>query len=376
MKLDKLIETLKSKRGYLKKGPHAISNIFKVSINDASLAMLEAKSQLRNENTSENKITEFDTYLKNNRIDVNDVKSVKFWQTSKGEQRFSVVTGADNNIEEIKKDIEEFAASYSPEVPKIKYKKSDKPRIALEISLPDIHYGKLTDLSIEEAELQFLSTIFNLVDKASGLNIELIILPIGNDGMNSEGLRLTTTAGTPQHDSTGWRETFRGYCKLMTTAINWLKTIAPVQVIIVQGNHDFERMFYAGDFLNGWYRHDNNVLIDNGLSTRKYFKYGVNMLMFTHGDKEKTSDLPLIMATEEPLMFASSKFREAHCGHYHKEMVNEYRGVKVRFIPSICANDDWHKTMGYEALRAGQAYIWGYETGLEGFLQSNVNDRV
>jgi hypothetical protein len=82
------------------------------------------------------------------------------------------------------------------------------------------------------------------------------------------------------------------------------------------------------------------------------------------------------MATEEPLMFASSKFREAHCGHYHKEMVNEYRGVKVRFIPSICANDDWHKTMGYEALRAGQAYIWGYETGLEGFLQSNVNDRV
>ncbi len=77
MKLDKLIETLKSKRGYLKKGPHAISNIFKVSINDASLAMLEAKSQLRNENTSENKITEFDTYLKNNRIDVNDVKSVE-----------------------------------------------------------------------------------------------------------------------------------------------------------------------------------------------------------------------------------------------------------------------------------------------------------
>ncbi len=108
MKLDKLIETLKSKRGYLKKGPHAISNIFKVSINDASLAMLEAKSQLRNENTSENKITEFDTYLKNNRIDVNDVKSVKFWQTSKGEQRFSVVTGSDNNIEEIKKDIEEY----------------------------------------------------------------------------------------------------------------------------------------------------------------------------------------------------------------------------------------------------------------------------
>ena len=379
MNKQSLIEALKERRGYLKSGPTRISETFNVSIDIAIQALTEAKKQLKleNDNSSENKITEFDNYLEQNNIDASEVKSVKYWQTMKGEQRFSVVTSGGANIEEIKEEIENFAALYSPvSVKNIKSKNSKKPPVALEISLPDIHYGKLTNISIEEAEKQFLFTTFELVEKASSLNVELIILPIGNDGMNSEGLRLATTKGTPQHDSLGWRETFRGYCKLMTTAINWLKTVAPVHVIVVQGNHDFERMFYAGDFLSGWYRNDNNVNVDNGMSPRKYYKYGKNLLMFTHGDKEKTSDLPLIMATEEPVLFATTSYREIHCGHFHKEMVNEYRGIKVRFIPSICANDDWHKLMGYDALRAGQAYIWGYLTGLEGFLQTNVNDTI
>jgi hypothetical protein len=53
-------------------------------------------------------------------------------------------------------------------------------------------------------------------------------------------------------------------------------------------------------------------------------------------------------------------------------MVNEYRGVKVRFIPSICANDAWHKMMGYEAKRTGQGHIWSKSRGYEGYLQTNV----
>ncbi len=82
--------------------------------------------------------------------------------------------------------------------------------------------------------------------------------------------------------------------------------------------------------------------------------------------------MPLIMATEQPMLFAQTKFREVHCGHKHKEQVNEYRGVKVRFIPSICGNDSWHKMMGYEAKRTGQAHIWSKERGYEGYLQTNI----
>ena len=78
------------------------------------------------------------------------------------------------------------------------------------------------------------------------------------------------------------------------------------------------------------------------------------------------------MATEQPEMFARTSHREAHCGHFHKEMLNEYRGVKVRFIPSICPNDEWHKLMGYEAKRTGQAFIWSKKDGFYGYFQTNL----
>lgn len=382
MTVKKLISILERKPGYIKSGPMRVSKVFNVSVDTAVEAISTIKARgvtnpssqmLTTSNDNTNIITEFEAYLKFNGIEKESVESVKFWQTMKGEQRFSVVTSSNKvPIEEIKKEIEEFTAQFKPQVYRQSAPFQGEGGVAYEISLPDIHYGKLTELSIEAMEEQFISVIEDLVNKAKGLNIEKFILPIGNDGLNSEGLRLTTTKGTPQHDNIGWRESFRGYCHLMFRAIDFLKKKAPVQVVVISGNHDFERMFYAGDVIKGWYRNDKNVSVDNGLESRKYVEYGVNMIMYTHGDKEKPSELPLIMATEHPEMFARCSIREVHCGHLHKEMVNEYNGIKVRFIPSICAKDDWHKTMGYSALRTGQAYIWSKTNGLEGYLQTIV----
>lgn len=378
MNKQELIKKLQQNPGYLKRSQVKLSKQFNAKLEDvkAAYSLVKHGKSLQfeaHDNVNDSLTTDFEQHLKINGIKVEQVSSVKFWQTSKGDQRFSIVTRYDKKTEEeIKKDIEEFAATYSPAVSSIKRKAITKDRVAYEISLPDIHYGKLTELNIKAMEEQFLTVIEDLVSKAAGLNIEKFILPIGNDGMNSEGLRLTTTNGTPQHDSTGWRETFRGYWSLITTAIDFLKHLAPVHVVVVSGNHDYERMFYAGDVIAGWYRNDRNVTVDNSMNSRKYVEYGNNMILFTHGDKEKSSNLPLIMATEQPEMFSRCKVREVHCGHLHKEKVDEYRGIKVRFIPSICALDDWHKMMGYEALRTAQGFIWSYTNGLEGYLQSNI----
>ena len=377
MKKDGIKNFLRNNQSYLKKGPEYLAARFNVkNLTTCKDALQEVKKELKSldiQNKSKNVISEFDKHLKLNNISPDDVVSVKFWQTASGKQRFSIVTKNEgNSIDQIKQEIQEFAESYSPSVSKIPRPFVIYNPVAYEISLPDIHYGKLHQATIKEVEKQYLEVIHSLVQKGKGLNIEKFILPIGNDGMNSEGMRQSTTKGTPQHDSAGWKETFNGYWKLMVMAIDYLKEFAPVDVIVVSGNHDYERMFYAGDVLAGWYRNDENVTVDNSYSSRKYIEYGVNMIMFTHGDKEKPQDMPLIMATEQPEMFARSSFREVHCGHLHKEMVNEYRGIKVRFIPSICPNDEWHKLMGYEAARAGQAYIWNKKTGFDGYLQSNV----
>lgn len=374
MTLPQIKNFLRENPGYLKVGPDRLSDRLDSGYEFCRIALEEVRAEVRDEqtNTNDNIITEFDKFLKENDIKSNDVTSVKFWQTQSGQPRFSVVTKNEKRpFEELKKEIEEFAAIYSKRDDRM-YPAIIGDPVMYEISLPDIHYGKLHNFNLEEIEEQFIGVITDLIVKASGLDIEKILLPIGNDGMNSEGMRQSTTKGTPQHDSAGWKETFRGYWNLMVEAIEMLKKIAPVHVIVVSGNHDYERMYYAGDVIAGWFRNDNSVTVDNSNESRKYFEYGENMIMFTHGDNEKPADMPLIMATEQPEMFARTRTREAHCGHFHKEQVNEYRGVKVRFIPSICPNDEWHKKMGYESARAGQGYIWNKSRGLEGYLQCNV----
>ena len=368
---------LKENVGYLKKGSEFLSEKFNCSVETCKLALREARAELKGsdfdlDNVSDNEISEFNKFLKENEIDKSDIKSVKFWQNMTGDHRFSVVVkGEDDLMKAAKQELIELLEANSPLV-EGEYKPEFDAPVAYEISLPDIHYGKQVGDTLEDLEDEYMSRVKSLMHKANGLDVERIILPVGNDGMNSEGYSRATTKGTPQLDCAEWQQTFVGYCALMVRAIEYLSKSAPVDVVIIQGNHDFERMFYAGEFLRAYFLKNSTVTVDNGFDSRKYYAYGVNMIMYTHGDKEKPAEMPLIMATERPMMFAESKFREVHCGHLHKEMVNEYRGVKVRFIPSICKNDSWHKTMGYEAKRVAQAHIWNKSKGYEGYLQTNI----
>jgi hypothetical protein len=376
MTKDQIKAFLRDKPGYLKEGAERLSERLDCSVEACRNALKEARIEakgsdfdLDNVNTTE--LTGFKQFLRDNGIAEEDVSSVKFWQNVSGENRFSVVVkGEDNVMKETKTQIIELLESFSPKVEK-DYKAVNDP-VVYEVSLPDIHYGKIDGQTLDEAEDLYMNTIKDLMNKAAGLDIERILLPIGNDGMNSEGYSRATTKGTPQQDSAPWQETFVGYCNLMVRAIAFLAKTAPVDVVVIQGNHDYERMFYAGEFLRAFFLNDERIVVDNNYDSRKYYEYGTNMIMFTHGDKEKPAEMPLIMATEEPEMFARTKHREVHCGHLHKEMINEYRGIKVRFIPSICGNDEWHKMKGYEAKRTGQAHIWSKKRGYEGYLQTNI----
>ena len=376
MTKDQIKAFLRDKPGYLKEGAERLSERLDCSVEACSNALKEARIEAKGndfdlDNVNTQQLSKFKQFLQSNEIAEESVSSVKFWQNVSGENRFSVVVkGEDNIMKETKEEIIKLLEDFSPKVEN-DYNPVDD-LITYEISLPDIHYGKMDGQTLDEAEDLYMDVIKDLMDKATGLNIERILLPIGNDCMNSEGFSRATTKGTPQQDSAAWQETFVGYCNLMVRAVCFLARTAPVDLVVIQGNHDYERMFYAGEFLRAFFLNDERVNVDNGYDPRKYYEYGINMIMFTHGDKEKPAQMPLIMATEQPEMFARTKHREVHCGHLHKEMINEYRGIKVRFIPSICGNDEWHKMMGYEAKRTGQAHIWNKQRGYEGYLQTNV----
>ena len=143
--------------------------------------------------------------------------------------------------------------------------------------------------------------------------------------------------------------------------------IAPVKVVVVSGNHDFLASWHLGDSLECWFSKYEDVEIENQPKVRKYHQYGKCMLMFTHGNEGKREDYPLLMATENPVLFGATKWREAHCGHIHQTKTQEFHGVRVRILPALCPPDAWHAANGYVGnLRSAECYVWDKEEGLVG----------
>jgi hypothetical protein len=382
MNVKQIVDFLNNKRGYIKEGKRRLQQVlakqgFKVTLNDCSEALRIVRSQMREEKefreeTMFNPNYSTEVAKKDELPDLN-LKIKSAWQGANGKMLYSytVDNKAENELQEFRQGLISDIISVNKHVlNRPKKKNTDNFGYVLEISLPDLHFGKG---NIDELLNNFYNSLFDLTEKCKSLPLEKIILPIGNDGLNSEGFRQATTKGTPQHDTMPWFDSFRVYSKALMQAVDYLKTIAPVDVIVVQGNHDYERMFYVGEVISAYYMNDPNVTVDNSTESRKFASFGDVLIMYTHGDNEKHSELPIIMATERPMEFALAKHRETHCGHFHKEMIiDESRGIKTRFLPSICTTDEWHKKMGYSSYRAAQALLWHKDRGLEMILQHNI----
>lgn len=276
-------------------------------------------------------------------------------------------------------EIEEFKADakkYAPKYPKIKYEKKDSGNL-LEISIFDHHFGQLSwgdetggsHYDIKIAERLALDAVSSVLSDAAHYNIERILLPVGNDFFNVNGMLNTTVAGTPQSEDDRWKKTFTNGRRLWVKIIEMCMQVAPVDVLIIPGNHDEERVYYLGETLYAWFNNCEDVSVDNGPHNRKIYEWGKCAIGFTHGDKEVKGTLVNIMSTTWPMIWARTKYREWHKGHLHAakahafQILDEFHGVREWVLPSLVALDDWHAGKGYSALRQTMAMIWNKERG-------------
>jgi predicted phosphodiesterase len=278
---------------------------------------------------------------------------------------------------DLKKILEQFVIRAESKAPifKIPARKTLNTGRLLEISIPDVHLAKLCwpkETRFEGWDIKlspegYKDAAYSLLETARSGLPERILLPIGNDFFNSDNIQGTTTAGTPQSQSedSRWQKTFETGCELLTEVIETLATEFPVDVVVVPGNHDYERCFYLGQYIKAWFKNHANVTVDNSPTQRKYYVFGQNLLGFTHGNEEKHDKLPMIMANEQKENWSKTKYREIHLGHLHQEIVKEFSGVKVRVIPSLCPPDSWHVSKGYVgSMRGAQAFLYDSEFGL------------
>ena len=89
---------------------------------------------------------------------------------------------------------------------------------------------------------------------------------------------------------------FREGSKLIIETIERLQKIAPVDVLIVPGNHDKLSIFFLGEILDIYYKNNQNVTVDTSLLPRKYYKYGTNLISLSHNIKVK--DALKLVSTE------------------------------------------------------------------------------
>lgn len=265
-----------------------------------------------------------------------------------------------NQIEKIIKGVERyFPKKFTP------IKRSGGKYMAL-ISLYDLQLGRLGvdgtgTFYTKEKHQEILE---DLLSSVSMYPLDELVYVLGNDFSDYDNPYGTTTKGTQQYIDTGWRQGIDEQCELAVRTIDTLRSVAPVRVIMVGGNHDMFSNYFLGKYIEGYYKEAEDVIIDNKRKYRKYYKYGNTGFMFTHGNEEKKTALPAIFATEAPEIFTGVTNREVHTGHFHQRsdnynMLTEEFGVIIRVLPSLSPNNDWEDLKGYILHnRAGIAHVY------------------
>jgi hypothetical protein len=323
--------------------------------------------------------TALELHLKERGINKEDVVSVKHWQNMGGELRFSIVTKQEYGLDEeqILDKIKSLIEDYSPT-----YKKIDRDfenDHLLVINPADIHIGKYAKeletgngYDCETAVERVLEGIQGLLEKSAGFGIEKVLFCIGNDILHIDNVYNQTTAGTRQDVDGKWWEHFEIALMLYVKCIEMLRHIAPVDVLHSMSNHDYQSGFHLAHALKSWFRKDDDVDFDISVAHRKYYQYGNNLIGLEHGDGAKMVNLPLLMAQEQPKMWAETKYRYFYLHHLHHKVkhkwldAKDYVGVTVEYLRSPSGTDSWHSRKGFT----------GVPKAVEGFLHEKNSGQV
>ncbi len=273
------------------------------------------------------------------------------------------------------------------------------------LALFDPHFGMLAwrhevghDYDLSIAVKSYTEAVEGLLPQVGLYPTERILYLVGNDflhvdgpGSDARGNRRggATTAGTAQDIEGRLAKMFTMGRRALVAGIDRASSLAPVEVLVVPGNHDREQMYRMGEVLAAWYRNDTNVTVTFSPNKRSYYLYGSNAFMFTHGEelRRKRDPLPLIMATEIesviPGAWAASQGgnREIITGHHHIGMAGGYfptadldetRGIRTRSIAGMTPEDAWHHEEGYKHHRAATLLVYRRAGGLAGFHEMNL----
>lgn len=267
------------------------------------------------------------------------------------------------------------------EVPQLDLPEAQEPFIGI-IGLSDFHWGKYADGGETGGDYNrkiAKKRLFSATEKVMSLVTRLgrpekLILPIGSDFLHVDNQNGTTTSGTPQDMDGSPAEMLVTACQLMEEWIRGLQQIAPVELVLMSGNHDRMLGLALLLYLEAVFRTDENIICELDRTPRVYRKYGKNLIGFVHGDGvKKTSEMAGLMAHEAADYWSHCPHRTVYTGHLHHEKTETDTSYRVtrRQLPSLSGTDRWHALNGYVGSpKSMPVYLHDKERGLIAVLHS------
>lgn len=238
----------------------------------------------------------------------------------------------------------------------------------LVVPIADLHYNMLATMlnsgeeyNVKIARDNFLRVINDVKVRCKDMKIESILFPFGNDGLNSD-IKHATTKGTPQDDDIDWESAVLGFTDLLVEGIEILRTIAPVEAVLIPANHDYYTMFGIANALRMYYAKADDVTVDYSPYPRKYSIFGKTLMMIAHDVKPEM--INGIIQQEARDLLSDTTNTVALLAHLHTENVVDKGGTDVRRLSTLVPKSKWTAEQGYTSRSKAQAFIIDKEFGI------------
>jgi len=309
-----------------------------------------------------------------------------------GSTTYSVLLGQDtHDIQDVIRDsLDDYKpldrALFSPRVNH--GVKGDK---LLVLDLADVHFGKLcitsetsAEYNVEVARHRAVEGTRALIARA-GDDVGRVLFVMGNDILHTDNGK-TTTSGTAQDTDGTYFTAWRAAQHATIDAIGECAGIADVDLVHCMSNHDWRSGWALSQTIAAAMRgHDGVRATEYNMSERhrKYYGYGRNGLMLSHGDGAKEAALTSLFMKEARGMIAECDLLYAYLHHFHHK-IRTRRGVDVfasekdhtaftqinmgatrveggdmvaEYVRSPSAPDGWHHRNGYCNRQAVEAFV-------------------
>lgn len=298
--------------------------------------------------------------------------------------------------------VREAVAYAAPDLPRRDFpaRTTAKGSQLLVLDLADVHFLKLSvktetgyEYNRQVARHRMIEGTKELLKQVSGLNIGHILFVLGNDILHIDNPRSTTTNGTFQNvDGT----IFQGYLDAsaaLEEAVLEAAEVAPVDLLHCMSNHDWVTGFGLSQTVAARTMMKSKRVratpYNMSEAHYKYFRFGSNLLGFTHGNGAKEEKLYGLMVKDAREHISECKNLYWYLHHVHHK-VRKTRGeieylkekdhngmtaivaggpriegeqINIEYVRSPSAPDSWHSINGYVNLQAVECFVHHPEYG-------------